>query len=125
MIGYSLCLSNNGNRFIGNLDHVLLRNIGDLPATGNKKIPALLVGIWYCLFAAITPTIIIGAVVERARFLPCVVFIFFWSTLVFDFLTYWTWNANGWLSVMGGLDFGGGEFLILVVKRSNVMKLFF
>ncbi|XP_037032917.1 ammonium transporter 1-like isoform X2 [Bradysia coprophila] len=108
LIGYSLCLSNTGNWLIGNVDHVMLRNIGDLPATANKKIPALLVGIWYCLFAAITPTIIIGAVVERARVLPCVVFIFFWSTLVFDFLTYWTWNANGWLNLKGGLDYGGG-----------------
>lgn len=109
MIGYSLCLSNTGGWFIGNIDHILLRNIGDSPAAGNDKVPALLVGIWYCLFAAITPTIIIGAIAERARFLPCVVFIFCWSTLVFDFLTYWTWNANGWINLKGGLDYGGGE----------------
>ncbi|CAG7727475.1 unnamed protein product [Allacma fusca] len=108
IIGYTLCLSNTGGPFIGNVDHLFLMNIGASPAASNPEVPALLVGIWYCLFAAITPTIIIGAVAERARFLPSVIFIFIWSTVVFDFLTYWTWNPNGWTYLLGALDFGGG-----------------
>lgn len=95
-------MSNTGGPFIGNLDHLFLRNIDDAPAISNEKIPALLLGVWYCLFAAITPTIILGGIVERARFLPSVIFIFLWSTFVFDFLTYWTWNPKGWNFVMGG-----------------------
>jgi Amt family ammonium transporter len=27
---------------------------------------------------------------------------------VFDFLTYWTWNPNGWAHRFGALDYGGG-----------------
>jgi ammonium transporter, Amt family len=40
--------------------------------------------------------------------LPCVVFMFVWSTIVYDPIAYWTWNSSGWSFVMGGLDFAGG-----------------
>ena len=40
--------------------------------------------------------------------LPCLVFIFIWSTIVYDPIAYWTWNANGWTFKLGGLDFAGG-----------------
>lgn len=33
---------------------------------------------------------------------------FFWTTLVYDFVAYWTWNKSGWLNVLGVLDFAGG-----------------
>lgn len=60
------------------------------------------------MFAAITPALAIGAAAERGRMLPCVVFIFVWATLVYDPIACWTWNPNGWVSQMGGLDFAGG-----------------
>jgi Amt family ammonium transporter len=107
LFGFSLCLSTNGSPVIGSLDHIFLQGT-DHPSVANEKVPTLLVSIWYCLFAAITPTIILGGVAERTRFIPTVVFVFFWSTFVFDFLTYWTWNANGWTYKLGALDFGGG-----------------
>ena len=40
--------------------------------------------------------------------LPAYVFIFVWATIVYDPIAYWTWNANGWSFIMGGLDFAGG-----------------
>ena len=40
--------------------------------------------------------------------LPCVVFMFVWSTLIYDPIACWTWNPHGWVYVMGGLDFAGG-----------------
>jgi Amt family ammonium transporter len=40
--------------------------------------------------------------------LPCLVFIFVWSTIVYDPIACWTWNPNGWVFQMGGLDFAGG-----------------
>lgn len=35
-------------------------------------------------------------------------FIFVWSTLVYDPIACWTWNPSGWSFVLGGLDFAGG-----------------
>jgi Amt family ammonium transporter len=40
--------------------------------------------------------------------LPTLVFMFIWTTIVYDPIAYWTWNANGWSFKMGGLDFAGG-----------------
>ena len=55
-----------------------------------------------------SPMIAIGAVAERGRLGPLLVFVFVWSTLVYDPIACWTWNPNGWAYVLGGLDFAGG-----------------
>ena len=36
------------------------------------------------------------------------VFSFIWSTLIYDAIACWTWNSQGWVYKMGGLDFAGG-----------------
>jgi len=60
------------------------------------------------MFAAITPALAIGAAVDRARMLPCVVFMFVWATIIYNPIACWTWNPAGWVYKMGGLDFAGG-----------------
>jgi Amt family ammonium transporter len=50
----------------------------------------------------------VGAVAERGRMLPCMVFVFIWSTIIYDPIACWTWNASGWVYKLGGLDFAGG-----------------
>lgn len=50
----------------------------------------------------------VGAVAERGRMLPCVVFMFVWATIVYDPIACWTWNPAGWVYQLGGLDFAGG-----------------
>ena len=55
-----------------------------------------------------SPVIAFGAVAERAKLGPVMVLTFVWATLVYDPIACWTWNANGWSFVMGGLDFAGG-----------------
>jgi ammonium transporter, Amt family len=50
----------------------------------------------------------VGAVAERGRIGPLMIFVFLWSTLVYDFIAHWIWNPNGWSSRLGGLDFAGG-----------------
>jgi ammonium transporter, Amt family len=36
------------------------------------------------------------------------VFVFVWSTIVYDPIACWTWNPSGWSFMLGGLDFAGG-----------------
>ena len=50
----------------------------------------------------------VGAVAERGRLFPAVIFMFVWSTLVYDPIACWTWNPSGWVYKHGGLDFAGG-----------------
>jgi Amt family ammonium transporter len=40
--------------------------------------------------------------------LPCVIFMFVWSTVIYDPIACWTWNSSGWVFKLGGLDFAGG-----------------
>ena len=49
-----------------------------------------------------------GAIAERGKLGPMLVFMFVWETIVYDPIACWTWNAKGWSFVMGGLDFAGG-----------------
>ena len=56
----------------------------------------------------ISVALAVGAVAERGRMLPCVIFMLVWSTVIYDAIACWTWNPAGWVSQMGGLDFAGG-----------------
>ncbi|KAI0199416.1 ammonium transporter [Astrocystis sublimbata] len=132
--GYSLAFSHTGSSYIGDLGNFGLMKTLAQPSVGSSKIPDLLFCLFQGMFAAITPALAIGAAVDRARILPCIVFIFVWSTIVYDPLAYWTWNANGWSAKLGGLDFAGGTpvhissgaaalaFSIMLGKRSGYDK---
>src|SRR5882762_728749 len=52
--------------------------------------------------------IAIGAIAERGRLGPALVFVFIWATVVYDPIACWTWNKNGWSEKLGVLDFAGG-----------------
>ena len=102
-IGYSLAFA-EGNAWIGGLDHVFLNNV-DLSASGS--IPHLLFMAFQSTFAIITAALISGAIVERMRFAPYLMFISAWIVAVYAPVCHWVWGG-GWLSELGALDFAGG-----------------
>lgn len=106
--GYSLAFSRSANSFIGDLSNAGFHNVLARPSIGSPKVPDLLYAIYQGMFACITVAIAVGAVAERGRLAPCVVFMFIWTTLVYDPIACWTWNQSGWAYKMGGLDFAGG-----------------
>lgn len=106
--GFSLAYSTTGGSFIGNFHNVLFLNVGNTPYPTAPTIPANVFAIYQCTFAAITPALIFGATAERLKILPAMLFIFIWSTVVYNPIAYWVWSSNGWLNKMGYLDFAGG-----------------
>jgi len=106
--GYSLVYSNTGNPMFGNMDFLVLRNVDETPHPLAPTIPGLLFMFYQLFFAVITPALVLGGPAERVTIHAFMVFLFVWSTLVYDFVAYWTWNKNGWLFQLGGLDFAGG-----------------
>ncbi|KAK0720222.1 ammonium transporter AmtB-like domain-containing protein [Lasiosphaeris hirsuta] len=106
--GYSLTFSHTGSAYIGDLSNFGLKDVLGQPSVGGTKVPDILFCLYQGMFAAITPALAIGAAADRGRMLPAIVFIFIWTTIVYDPIAYWTWNANGWSFKMGGLDFAGG-----------------
>ncbi|CAG8626562.1 925_t:CDS:2 [Cetraspora pellucida] len=108
--GYSLTFSRTGGPFIGDLRNAFFSNIDQNsgPNSASEKIPEFGYAIFECMFAVITPALIIGGAAERVRLLPTIIFIFIWSTLVYDIIASWCWSKNGWFATLGGLDFAGG-----------------
>ncbi|CAD6503515.1 BgTH12-03177 [Blumeria graminis f. sp. triticale] len=106
--GYSLVFSRGASRYIGNLENIGFRNILDAPSISSLKVPDLLFAVYQSMFAAITVALAVGAVAERGRMLPALVFILVWSTIIYDPIACWSWNPSGWVYTMGGLDFAGG-----------------
>lgn len=91
---------------IGGFDKVLLNGIttGSL-STGN--IPELIFVLFQCMFAIITPALILGAFAERIKFSGFLLFTVLWSILVYIPMAHWVWGG-GFLQQMGAIDFAGG-----------------
>ncbi|CAN8099487.1 unnamed protein product [Discula destructiva] len=106
--GYSLTFSHTAGPFIGDLANFGFKDVLARPSVGSTRIPDLLFAVYQGMFSAITVALATGAVAERGRMLPCVVFMFIWATIVYDPIACWTWNPSGWTYRMGGLDFAGG-----------------
>ncbi|KAI9480950.1 MAG: ammonium transporter AmtB-like domain-containing protein [Benjaminiella poitrasii] len=107
--GYSLTFSKTAtNGFIGNVENAFLRGVLGEPSIGSAGVPDLVFCVFQCMFAALTPALAIGSAAERARLLPMVIFIFIWSTLVYDVVASWAWNISGWSAKLGAIDYAGG-----------------
>ena len=108
LYGYSLSFA-PGNAFIGGLDWIGLRQVGQEPSVIYAgTVPHLAFMIFQAMFAIITIALITGAVVERVKFSAIVVFSVLWLTIVYCPVAHWVWGDGGWLARLGALDFAGG-----------------
>ncbi len=120
--GYSLAFGGPGP-LIGGLDKIFLAGI--TPESLSGTIPTYVFVMFQGMFAIITPALISGAVAERMKFSTYCVFIFLWSTLVYDPLCHWVWGEGGWLAADGALDFAGGTVVHLSSGISALIIAFF
>ena len=105
VVGYSFAFD-DGNGFIGGFGHAFLNGVAFGPREGTK-IPHLLFMAFQASFCIVTVALVSGAVVERMRFAPFLVFSALWSVLVYAVLAHWAFGG-GWLQAKGTLDFAGG-----------------
>ena len=122
LYGYSLTFSpDTGIGIIGGFDWVGLRGVGGQPNPDYAAtIPHSVFMIFQCMFAVITPALIVGAFAERIKFSAFLLFTILWATFVYDPLGHWVWGMGGWLKNLGALDFAGG---IVVHTSSGVSAL--
>jgi Amt family ammonium transporter len=104
VIGYSIAFG-TGNAWVGDLSYFLLKDVG-LGESGT--IPHILFMAFQATFAIVTAALISGAIVERMRFGPYVLFLVLWSVFVYSPVCHWVWAPSGWLFKMGALDYAGG-----------------
>jgi len=122
LYGYSLTFGPDAFKgIIGGLDWVGLRNVGGQPnADYAATIPHYAFMIFQCMFAVITPALIIGTYAERIKFSAFLAFTVLWATFVYNPLGHWVWGTGGWLRELGALDFAGG---IVVHTSSGISAL--
>jgi len=97
------------------------------------RVPHLAFAMFQCMFAVITPALIVGAFAERMKFSSFLVFTTLWEVVVYSPIAHMVWSANGWLYKLGVLDFAGGTVVhisagfaalaaALVIGRRNNFK---
>jgi len=108
LVGYSWAFA-PGNAIIGGFDYALLNGVGFEPNPDGlgATIPHIVFFAFQATFCIITTALVSGAVVERMRFGPFLIFAALWSLLVYSVLAHWGFGG-GWLIDGGTLDFAGG-----------------
>lgn len=107
--GYSLAFGPDVKGIIGNLSWAGLRGVTGAPEPlYAATIPHQAFMIYQCMFAVITPGLILGAFAERMKFSAFCVFSVLWSLLVYCPVAHWVWGVGGFLRQSGALDFAGG-----------------
>ena len=108
--GFSLAFGKDIAGVIGDLRYFALNGVGFEPgiiAGVQQNIPLLAFFIFQEMFAVITPALITGAFADRVNFKSYLVFLVFWSVLVYIPLAHWTWGG-GFLAQIGVIVFAGG-----------------
>ncbi|KAA6339120.1 Ammonium transporter NrgA [termite gut metagenome] len=92
--------------FIGGFDKVFLNGL-TLNTLTSGNIPEIIFVMFQCMFAVITPALIIGAFAERIKFSGFLLFTVLWAILVYNPMAHWVWGG-GWMQTLGVIDFAGG-----------------
>jgi Amt family ammonium transporter len=118
--GYSLAFTSGGEwqAWIGGFDKLFLRGVG--PQSLQGTIPELLYFLFMMLFAAITPTIIVGGSAERMKFSAVLVFMAIWLTINYIPMAHMAWGG-GWVFDLGVQDFAGGNVVHVNVGIASLV----
>ena len=110
--GYSFAFGDGESAYWGGLSKLFLAGVtpASMAATFTEGvvIPEYVFIAFQMTFAAITPSLIIGAFAERIKFKALLVFIALWVTLVYFPIAHMVWGEGGLILDMGALDFAGG-----------------
>jgi Amt family ammonium transporter len=126
--GYSLAFG-HGSAFVGTLGKAFLRGIdgaSTVPTfSQGVAIPELVFAAFQMTFAAITASLIVGALAERVKFGAILLFTSIWLTLVYAPLAHMVWAPGGMIFEMGALDFAGGTVVHINSGVAGLVGVFF
>ncbi len=108
--GFSLAFGKDIGGIIGDLRYFALNGVGFEPGVVGgvqQVIPFLAFFVYQEMFAIITPALITGAFADRVNFKSYLIFLVFWSVLIYIPLAHWVWGG-GFLAQWGVVDFAGG-----------------
>ena len=116
--GYTLAFGPVSSGWLGGGSALMLRDLGNV--RDGLAIPESAFALFQMTFAAITPALMAGAWIDRARFGWVLGFCALWGLVVYAPVAHWIWGG-GWLATrFGTLDFAGG---IVVHTTAGVSAL--
>jgi Amt family ammonium transporter len=119
VLGYTLAFGDVTNGVLGTMRAAMLVPANLFEVRPGTTLPESAFALFQMTFAAITPGLMVGAWVDRARFSWVVVFSALWSLVVYAPVAHWVWGG-GWLAQRGAIDFAGG---IVVHTTAGVSAL--
>ena len=119
--GYSIAFNGDGP-YYGDLSNLLLMNVSLNSLSGD--IPESVFVMFQMTFAVITPALIVGAFVERIKFISVLVITVLWLIFVYAPVTHWVWGG-GWLAALGVMDFAGGLVVHTTAGISALVIVYF
>ena len=105
VVGYTVAFGEVTNGWLGGVQKWMMIALDDV--RDGLTVPESVFALFQLTFAAITPALMVGAWVDRARFSWVVMFCALWGLLVYAPVAHWVWGG-GWLAERGALDFAGG-----------------
>jgi Amt family ammonium transporter len=96
----------------GNLEHIQLR------------VPIYAYWLFQAAFAMAMASIVSGAVAERMKFRPYIIYTALAAGLIYPIAGHWVWGAGGWLYKLGMLDFAGSAVVHAVGGWSALAAVF-
>jgi len=118
VVGYTLAFGQVTNGWLGAGNAWMLLDLGTLRE--GTTMPESTFVLFQMTFAIITPALMVGAWVDRARFAWVLGFCALWSLVVYAPVAHWVWGG-GWIAQrFGTLDFAGG---IVVHTTAGVSAL--
>jgi Amt family ammonium transporter len=96
----------------GNLEHIKLR------------VPIYAYFLFQAAFAMAMASIVSGAVAERMKFRPYIIYTALATGLIYPIAGHWVWGVDGWLYKLGMLDFAGSAVVHAVGGWSALAAVF-
>jgi len=75
-------------------------------------------------FAIITPALICGSFADRMKFIPMLIFMIIWHTIVYCPIAHATWHPDGFLFQLGCLDFAGGNVVHIASGTAGLVSTY-
>jgi Amt family ammonium transporter len=107
VVGYTIAFGEVTNGWLGGTNALMLAPAGLAEVRDGLAVPENTFALFQMTFAVITPALMVGAWVDRARFGWVVGFCALWGLVVYAPVAHWMWGG-GWLAELGVLDFAGG-----------------
>lgn len=119
-IGFTISFG-EGNQWFGGLDYVLLNHVGfSVSEQLSPHVPLALFMLFQLMFCTIAISILSGSIAEKMKFMPYLLFVIIWTTLVYSPVAHWVWGG-GWISELGALDFAGGTVVHITSGVSGLV----